>query len=224
MDSVSLQLETRDTNIKAKNYLADDIIPVEFYGKGVKNRSLKVDYQTFRRLYNSAGGNTIVEVEVDGKDKMNALVHNVDYHPLTDRITHVELINVRMDQEITTSVDLEFVGVAPAVKELGGVLTTATTSIDVKCLPKNLIHGVEVDISSLVDFHTFVRIKDLIVPDTVEILNDPEDVVATCVAPREEEEVVVESEEGVEGAEGAAGESASDEKGEDGAKEGEGSE
>ena len=219
MDTVTLKLEDRDTSVRAKDYLSQGQIPVEYYGKGVDNRSMKVDYQTFRRLYNKAGGNTIVEVEVNGKDKFNALIHNVDYHPVTDTIMHAELINVRMDQEIHTQVPLNFVGIAPAVKEMGGILTTNTMEIEVKCLPKDLIHEVEVDISGLVDFHSFIRIEDLNVPKTVEVLNQPDDVVATCVAPRVEEEpepaAAGADNEGGEAAEGDA----SAEGGDEGAKE-----
>ena len=77
MDIVTLEIQTRDKNIKAKDHLRQGQIPVEFYGRGLENKSLKVDYQTFRRLYNKAGSNTVVELNVDGKEKVNALVHCV---------------------------------------------------------------------------------------------------------------------------------------------------
>lgn len=192
MDTMSLELQSRDKNTKAKDLLGKNLIPVEFYGKGVENQSLQVDYQTFRKLFRVAGTNTVIELSVDGgSKKTNALVQDVTYHPATDQITHVDFINVRMDQPIHTQVPVVLSGLAPAVKELGGTLMHHLHEVDVKCLPKDLVHSIEVNVDSLVDFSVFIRVKDLKVSDAVELLNDPEDVVVTVVAPRVEEEVPV---------------------------------
>jgi large subunit ribosomal protein L25 len=93
-----------------------------------------------------------------------------------------------MDEEITTNIPVSFVGVAPAVKELGGMLITHLDEIEVKCLPNNLIHTIEVNIEPLIDFHSSILVSDLVVPDTIKVLNNLEDVVVTAVAPRQEEE------------------------------------
>ncbi|MBU1151634.1 50S ribosomal protein L25 [Patescibacteria group bacterium] len=186
MEKISIVLQKRDQSLKAKELLLADLIPIEFYGRGLENMSLQCDYQTFRRAYRAAGGNTVVELDVDGK-KINALIHEVSFHPVTDRITHVDLINVRMDEEINTQIPLEFVGQAPAVKELAGTFTAHINELNIKCLPKDLVHTFEVDISSLVDFHTAIHVKDIVVPEAITVLNDPEDTVANVSAPREEE-------------------------------------
>lgn len=203
MEKISIELQKRDQSLKAKELLEADLIPFEYYGKGVENMSLQGDYQTFRRAYRQAGGNTVVEVDVDGK-KLNVLIHEVSSHPVTDRITHVDLINVRMGEEIHTQIPLEFVGLAPAVKELGGTLTTHMTQLDIKCLPKDLVHSFTVDVSPLVDFHEAIHVKDIVVPETITVLNDPEDTVANVSAPREEKEEL--AEEAVEGAAAEGGE------------------
>lgn len=188
MDIVTLEVKIRDKNIKASDYLKQGMIPVEFYGRGIENKSLKVDYQTFRRLYNKAGSNTVIELDVDGKEKVKALVHEVDYHPVNDSIMHVDFINVRMDEEIHTSIPLKGHGVAPAVKELAGILVTNLNEVEVKCLPGDLIHLIEYSIEPLVDFHSYVRVKDLQIPGTIKVLTDPETIVASVVAPKVEEE------------------------------------
>lgn len=203
MDQVVLEVQKRDKSMKAKDLLANNLIPVEFYGRGVENQSFQVDYQTFRRVFRKAGSNTVIELKPDEGESVNALVHEVTYHPATDAFTHVDFMNVRMGEKLHTSIPLEFVGVSPAVKEENGILTTHLSEVNVECLPKDLIHSIEVDISSLVDFHSFIRVKDLNVPETVVILNEPEDVVINAVAPRVEEvaEAPAEGEEG-EAAEG----------------------
>lgn len=214
MDTVTLDVKTRDPDIKASRLRRQKLIPIEYYGKGVENKSLQADYQSFRKVYRATGSNTIINFKIDGKENLNVLVQEVSRDPVTDFISHVDVINVRMGEKLQTKIPLKFVGTAPAVKELGGILMTNINEIDVKCLPKDLIRGIEVNIDSLVDYNSYIRIKDLVLPDTITVLNEPEDVVATVVAPREEEEEEV-AEEIVEGAEGEAVE------GEEGAVEGE---
>lgn len=208
MDILTLDVQTRDSQKKAKELLREDIIPIEYYGKGLKNKSLQTDYQIFRKLFRVAGTNTVVELNIGGKEKVNVLIYKVQRNPITDLITHVDVKNVKMDEQITAKIPLKFVGISLAVKDEGGILMHQINEIDVKCLPGDLIHEIEVSIEPLIDFSCYVRVKDLVVPEKIVILNDPEDVVVTAVPPREEEEetpVAVEGEvkEG-EGGEGEA--------------------
>ncbi|MFH1218359.1 MAG: 50S ribosomal protein L25 [Candidatus Peregrinibacteria bacterium] len=212
---IVLDVKPRDKKLKTSEIRAQGDIPVEYYGNGVGNKSLQVDYQDFRRAYKKAGNSMIIVLKVNGKEELNTLVHDVDYNPVTDLIEHIDVINVRMDQEVTAKVPVEFTGIAPAVKELAGIFTNPIGEIEIKCLPKYLIRQIVVDISSLVDFNCYIRVKDIKVPENIVITMGPEEVVATVVAPREEkeEEIVVEEAEGEgEGVEGEEGE----------AKEGEG--
>lgn len=205
LETINLEIQTRNPAMKAGVLRANNLIPAEYYGRGVENRSLQIDYQTFRRAFKKAGTNTILTLKIDGKDEVNVLVHSLQFDPVTDAIAHIDFTNVRLGEELHTKIPLEFVGQAPAVKELSGMLMTNLTEIEIKCLPKDLIHNIEVSIESLVDFHSFIRVKDLDVPDTITVLNEPEDVVVTVVAPKEEKEEV-EGEAGSEGdAEGGAG-------------------
>lgn len=208
MDILSLDVQSRNKSLKAKDLLRSNLIPMEYYGRGVGNKSLQVDYQTFRKLFRVSGTNTVIELNVDGKEKFNVLVHEIQQNPITDTITHVDFINVRMDQELHTRIPLEFVGDAPAVRELAGILTHHLTEVEVKCLPKYLVHDIEVSIAPLVDFNSYVRVKDLVVPEGITILNGPEDIVANVVPPRLEEEPVVAPEAEVVAEEGATAEGA----------------
>lgn len=189
MDSVVLEAQTRDKSLKARDLLRASKIPAVYYGKGVENLSIQMDYNVFRKVYRTAGSNTILELNLDGKDKLNVLVNEVQYDPVTDMITHVDFINVRMDQAIYTHVPITLKGLAPAVKDLGGILTHNLHEAEIKCLPKDLIHKIEVDVSGLIEFNVYIRVKDLVVPETVQILNSPEDIVATVVPPKIEEEL-----------------------------------
>lgn len=194
MEILALNLQTRDKKDKVKDLRKSNLIPAEFYGKGVENKSLQVDYQTFRRLFRQAGGNTVLELHVDdGKETYNALVHEVSYHPVTDVMTHIEFINVSMNEEIHTHIPLKLVGMAPAVKELAGVLVNNLDQIEVKCLPKDMIHDIEVNIESLVDFTNSIHVGDLNVPSKITVLTPADQLVVSVIAPRVEVEAPVEA-------------------------------
>ncbi len=94
-----------------------------------------------------------------------------------------------MDEEIEATVEIEFTGESPAVKELGGVLVKNIDEVDVKCLPGDLPPKIIVDVGKLKTFDDYIYVKGLKVSDKIELLVDPETVVAMVAPPRSEEEL-----------------------------------
>lgn len=207
MDTLVLEAQPRQLTDKAKHIRLKGLVPAVYYGRGQKNHHLSLNYQQFRKVFASAGENTIIELSVEGK-KIPVLVYSIQTDPVSDAISHVDFIHVDMEKEVTTSVKVTFVGIAPAVKNLGGILDVHKHEIKIKCLPKDLIHGIEVDLAPIVDFHTSIHVKDLKVPSTIRILDNPEDTVVTATHIKIEEEkpaaVPLSGTEG-EAAAGAAG-------------------
>jgi len=163
-------------------------IPMIYYGKDVKPVNFSAEYQEFRRVFNKAGRSAIVTITNESKKEFNVLVHEIQYDPVSDQMIHVDLIAVDMNKTITTEIPLVFKGVSPAVKDLGGIFVHNKDKIEVECLPKDLVREIEVDISSLVDFHTAIAIKDIKVPNGIKILDNPNINVATVTASRIEVE------------------------------------
>lgn len=205
MQTFALEATGRQVTVKPKAIRAAGSIPAVYYGRGKGALSLELNYQVFRKIFEKAGENTIIDLTIDGK-KVPVLVHDVQFDPVTDKITHVDFIHVDMEKEVTTSVRVTITGVAPAVKNLGGILDLQKHEIKIRCLPKDLIHNIEVDVSGIVDFHTSVHVKELNVPATVKVLDNPEDTVITATPPRAEEEIkpAAEAAAAAPGAEGAA--------------------
>lgn len=212
METIALEVKSRNAEVSAEDVRRQDLIPCVFYGHKTENKSLEVDYQTFRKVYDKAGGNTVIELDIDGKDKTNVLIHDLQYDPVTGKFTHVDFKFVDLNKEVTTDVPLVATGESNAVKDLGGTLQTRD-AVTVKCIAKNIPHEIEFDITSLEDFNSSIHIGDLKLPEGVEILDDPELTVASVAAPRAEEEEEPEAEEGEEGAETAEGEEAEEEEG-----------
>lgn len=193
METVKLNATRRDPAIKAKDYRKDGQITIAYYGKGTPNLELAVGYQEFRKAYKVAGKSTVLELTIDGKETVYALVHEVDYHPVTDKFTHVDLLHVDLNKEVDTKVPFEFVGIAPAVRDLHGTLTVSMDALAIRCLAKDLLHSLTIDVSSIVDFNAVIRVKDVVVPANIKVMVDPELVVITATPVREEkvEEVAV---------------------------------
>lgn len=183
MDNITLEVKEQEfTN--AKQERANGNIPIIYYGKGVQNRSFAVDYQEFRRAFEKGGRSTVYNFQNEKKESVPVLVKDVQYHPVSDEIIHLDVKAVDLNEKVQTSVPLVFVGIAPAVKELGGVLMHNKESVEIECLPNDLVHDIEVDISSLVDFHSSLSVGDIVVPKGIVILDAAEINVATVSAPR----------------------------------------
>lgn len=212
MDTVIIDAKKRDTKKSSNSLRKAKIVPAVFYGKGIESLPLELDYQQIRKAYLKGGHSSIMDLNVDGK-KFKVLIHDIQMDPLTGAINHVDFINVNLKEEITTEVPVEIVGVSPAIKDLGGVLTTVKHELEVKCLPMDLPHAIQVDISTLVDFSSSIHVKDIKVPKGVVLTDDPEVVVLTVSAPRVEEEAAPATEVApVEGAAAAAAPEAKEEK------------
>ena len=211
---ISLQTEARSSEGSAKTIRADGKVPCVLYGNDIDHTQLVCDYSELFRTYAKAGESTLVELEI-GSKKVPVLFHELQFEPVSDAITHVDFFAVDMKKEIEARVPLHFIGEAPAVKELGGVLVSVMDHVTVKCLPTALPSHIEVDITSLVEFSDAITVSDIAAPSGVVISDDTGAMIATVQEPRRDAEPTPE-EAAAEGAEGAEGEKAEGEKTEGG--------
>jgi large subunit ribosomal protein L25 len=190
MDKVKLAAKNRAEKGKKTNKgRKEGLIPAVIYGRKIASESLWVNALDLRRLLKKSGESTIINLEIDGKNDRNVIIHEIQRNPLTHKIIHVDFYQVRMDEKIETNVELIFVGEAPAVKDLGGVLVKNISEVEVKCLPADLPAHIDVDIASLKTFEERILVKDLKVGKGVEIMQEEETVVVLVTPPRSEEEL-----------------------------------
>lgn len=194
-------------------------IPAVLYGHGQKNLNLVLAGKEFSSVYDQAGYSTLIDLVVDKKPPVKVLIKDIQYHPATDQVLHVDFYKVDMNEKIEAEVELEFTGISPAVKEEGGVLVKDFDTIEVRCLPGDLPSRITVDISSLATFDDAIKIKDLDISDKVEIIPELDQVIATVTPPRSDEELAqldeaveedVEAVEGVKKEEPKEGEEAAE--------------
>lgn len=175
-------------------------MPAVVYGYGIEPQNLSVKYLDLERMYQRAGESTLIDLQINEAEPAKVLISEIQTDSVTDRYLHVDFNQIRMDKKLTADIPLKFVGESEAVKSLGGILETSLQTVEVECLPKDLVSEIEVDLSPLKTFDDIIYVKDLKVPAGLEIINDPKNAVALVVEPREEEpEPVPEAIEGEEG-------------------------
>jgi len=188
-------------------------LPAILYGPKIENLNLEINSKEFERVYQEAGESSLIKLEITPKDKPTGqenekklkineflvLIQEIQREALTEKLTHVDFYQPSLKEEIEAKVPLIFKGESKAVKELGGTLVKNITELEVKALPQNLPHQIEVNVESLRTFEDNVLIKDLKMPEQVKTLRDPEEIVAQVAPPTKvEEELVKPIEEKVE--------------------------
>lgn len=164
------------------------MIPAVVYGAG-ENQSITLDYVPFEKAFRLSGESTLVDLVIDMAKPVKVLVHDVQYEPIRSRITHVDFYQVKMDQKLTVNIALKFVGESRAVKELGGIFVKQLDEMEVRCLPGDLVHEIEVDISCLKLFDDVIRFADITLPKGIELLEDGRTIVAMATSPVSEAEL-----------------------------------
>lgn len=129
-----------------------------------------------------------------GEKKQNVLFKSVQYHPVTDKVIHIDLYGVRMDQAIAIKVAIKLLGDAIGVKDEGGILNQPLNEIEIECLPGNIPDMVELDISDL-GMGNSLNALDIKLDEKFKLITAEDAVVVSVTQPMKEIEPVVEVDE-----------------------------
>lgn len=184
----------------AKKTRASGSIPAVIYGKGFEPIKVSVEEVGFNRLFRDAGSSNLVDLDIDN-EKTKVLIHDIQTNPVTEKIIHIDFYKVNLKEKIKTEIPLEIVGETDLVINQEGSLIMNKDAVEVECLPNDLIDHIDVDVSILTDFEQNIKVGDLRVPDAIEVMDDPEEVVVMVQPPRSEEELEALNEEVVENVE-----------------------
>lgn len=186
---LTLEAQKRDIfGKKLKEARQEGELPVVVYGHNEKGSSFFVKAADFKKVWRQAGESGIVGLETpDGKKEV--LIHEVAFHPLTEEPLHVDFYAVDTTKVTRIKVPLVFEGVAPAVKNLGGILVKVMHEIEVEALPRDLPREIKVDLSPLAAFGSLIKIADLKLPAGVKAVGNSEEIMVSVAEPKEEEVV-----------------------------------
>jgi len=223
-ERIKLDVEPRKEagSAVSRRLRADGLVPGVLYGAGKAAHPFAVEERELRRVLTGEHGlHAILDVVFDGqKTPHHAVLKEYQLDPVRPRLLHIDLHEVRLDQVIQSQVAVEPVGESPGVKE-GGVLTLVLREVNVEALPMEVPDRLELDIST-VTIGDSLRVADIVAPEGVRLLDDPDSVVLTVTPPTkvEEPEEVEEELEGEEAVEGeGVPEAAAEAEGESGGEE-----
>jgi large subunit ribosomal protein L25 len=174
----------RETGSAASRRLrTQDRIPGVLYGHGMQPVSLSVARRDLRvALSGPAGTNTILSLSVDGK-QYNAVVKELQRHPVRRTVAHIDFIQIDLSEEITMNVPLHLTGTAKAVLSAGGIVDPAVDLIEVRTTPNNIPNEIVVDVTDFTP-ETVVHLGELSLPAGVVALGDPNMPVVTVLMSR----------------------------------------
>ena len=208
-DSSTLSLTARepDGSRSARRLRRDGQVPGVIYGGDAEPTHFSVDGRILRNTLAHSGA--ILEISLDGGQASPVLVKDVQRHPVRGHAVHLDLLRVRMDQVIQTSIPLELLGAeeAPGVTE-GGVLSQEMREVTIEALPGDIPDSIQHDVSGL-EMNATLTLDAISAPAGVKLVDDAETVVATITPPTlepVEEEIETETELVGEGEEGEAAE------------------
>ena len=184
---ITLKVELRDKSASPEAIRQAGQIPAVFYGKKEPSTPISLNLVDFLKVWKQVGESSVVTLETPDGEK-ESLIHDIDFDPVKGTPRHADFYVFEKGHKVEVEVPLEFDGVSPAIKDLGGSLVKVIHELKIEAMPKDLPHNIKIDISSLVDFESQILVKDIVLPSGVTLLEDPEEVVALVSAPREEKE------------------------------------
>ncbi|MSR78891.1 MAG: 50S ribosomal protein L25 [Candidatus Taylorbacteria bacterium] len=182
---ITLEATPREAKANLATLRQSGKMPAVYYGKKQKSTPVEVSAVEFLKVLKKAGESTIVTLKTK-EGNLDSLIYEVDKDPVTGKPRHADFYVFEKGQKIKVKIPVEFVGVSPAIKELGGVLVKVLREVEVEAAPKDLPNVLEIDISALVDFQSQITAKDIKLSEGVTLVARPDDVVASVYEPKEE--------------------------------------
>ena len=201
-ERIKLQVRERERrgSADARRLRKEGFIPGVLYGNGKQPYAICIQERELRRVLTGASGlHAILDVVLEGQKTTHAsILKDYQQDPLRGHISHVDLQEVRLDQPIQASVNVQLIGEPEGVKE-GGVLSQVQREINVEALPMEIPEHIDLDVSGMA-IGDSLRLVDLPEREGVKYLDNPEEtVLATVTLPTRVEEPEPEVEEGEEG-------------------------
>ena len=171
----------------ARRLRLENKVPAVLYHSGVEGTSLSVEKNELYKALKT--GQFIFEIKVGDKEQF-VLVKEVQYHPVTDEIIHVDFQQVKEDQKISLEVPLRTEGESEGVK-LGGILVQLLNVVTINCKPSSVPEALSIDVTDL-EINSSLFVKDIVLPDDIEMITAEDIAIVSVQEPKKEEEVVEE--------------------------------
>lgn len=191
MDKIVLHAEKRKvTGKQVRKLRREGKLPAIIYGHKVEPTALSLDLKETTKILSTLTGSSLVTVSIEGKEEA-VLVREKQKDYIKGTLLHVDFQVVSLTEKLTTGVEVELTGIAPAVKDFNGVVVSGLPEVKVECLPQDLPEKIVVDISNLLKIGDAIYVRDLPAIEKVTVLDNPDELIAIISATKEEEVVEV---------------------------------
>jgi len=189
MQELTVQQRGETGKQVAKRLRRAGVVPAVLYG-GAKPESISVDPKAVLRIIHGHAGSTqLLNLTFEGgAGSRMAIIRDLQFDPVSERLLHVDLQEVTADRAITVRVAVHPVGEAAGVRDQKGILNVVLHELDISCLPAMIPERIDADVAALM-IGDVLTVADLRAPEGVRILNDPGQAVVTVAAPMAEEVV-----------------------------------
>ncbi len=185
---LTLDIQKRDLKDRAEKVRVSGMLPAIFYGPKETSTAVSIPMADFKKVWKKAGESSIVILKDASGNEHESLIHEVDVHPLSGEPRHADFYVIEKGKKVQVAVPLVFEGIAPAVKDLGGILVKVHRQIEIEAAPRDLPHDLIVDISMLTELTSVIQAKDIKLPAGVELKLGADDVIASIAEAKEEVE------------------------------------
>ncbi len=181
---MTLAVTKRDDTTSLEALRANGSIPAIVYGRAQAPLAIVLEEKVFDKIRKEAGESTVLQLT--GLDTpVEALIKEVDFNPVKQRVMHVDFYAVEKGKEITAHVPLHFIGEAPVEASAAVSVTKVLHEIEVTSTPANLPSHIDVDLSVLKTVECKIHVSDLVVPKGVTLHALPEESVAVVTAAKQ---------------------------------------
>lgn len=160
---------------------AEGFIPAVYYGAGIPSTAVAVNEIEFMKAYRETGETGTISIKTD-KETVSTLIHDIQKDPVKGTPLHIDFLVIDMKKPIEVAIPLEFTGTAEAEKGGLGVLVKTLHEVEVRALPDNLPHSIEVDVTSLSTLESTITAADLALPKGVELVTERDSVIASMTS------------------------------------------
>ncbi|HET6349925.1 MAG TPA: 50S ribosomal protein L25 [Candidatus Krumholzibacteria bacterium] len=185
MERFQLQSEPRDGAGKgvARKLRMQGRLPAVLYGRADAPMGLSLSEVDVKGILRKHPDSAIVDLAIAGGDVINAIVRDVQRHPASGKLVHIDLQRIRLDEKLRVEIHVHVTGNPAGVKDQGGILEHGQRSVNVMCLPTEIPSAIEVDASPL-HIHQSIKIRDVAAAyPHVEFLDDEDTMLATVIPP-----------------------------------------
>lgn len=188
MNTFKLSAEKRKIlGRKIKSLRKAGVVPGNIYSKSVKSQAVQINAKELKGVYEKAGETGVIEITL-GKEVVPVLVHNLQIHPVTSEVLHVDFRQVNLKEKVTANIPVEVVGESPVQKSGSGTVVLLLNELEVEALPTDLIEKFEIKAEKLTEVDQVVKVSDLDYDKAkIEVKTNADEIVVKVEPPQKEE-------------------------------------